>query len=453
MDPYTLLLAALFIGVRAATQYMGQKNTAAIKARQQAFRREQQERGFARDWESFARCCEEDEKIEAEAHRQREDDLDRALLNVFQQKSHTWTLDKGYPLLITPYVLNRAVAPLSPESLSRRRREVLCLVTASDDAAFNAAVVPLFDRALCHLVARVWNMSSRYTVCCFPGTWNPAARYSPALMDNLRSVLTTPTVAISPRLAHSAPGEPWRLSVTISAWGMGQELSEDLPTGIEFPELPSRYSAGDSRDIVSAVLPATALALGHVVDAHYWDTERLPPLLPALLARGELSADAAALRGCALMCRAQYTAVALGDTTDMAGLAAEASGHPVEPLSEADRSAVSDIASRALFAHPERAVAYLEALLELAPGAGHSVTAFSRAEADALVLRTLLAFCRERTGQEARTVADVATALLDSDDMALVARLLRLARRHAATASARDATALYTAMLKEPLRG
>ena len=235
MDPITLLFVGLQIGVSLYNQSRNSELTARIKEEQRKAKLDEIKNNQRRDMERFQRLCQLQEEMEVAAHVHRIEKIQQDFLNTFGKMAHKENLDSHYHLNVSPYVIQRSIIPLTVSDLKNTRQELFCILTASNDETFNKNVLPYLDEAICDVISKYWNESCNHTLCYYQNLWDSESNtFSNEDVENIRSLINTPTVSVSPWFQKK--GDKPNLILKISVWGVGNEnsLSCEIDTGICF---------------------------------------------------------------------------------------------------------------------------------------------------------------------------------------------------------------------------
>lgn len=303
----TFAYVGLQIGVSLFNQYRNSELTAEIKKAQRSAKLDEIKNNQRRDMKKFQRHCKSQEEMEEAAHVHRIKKIQQDFLETFKKMAHKENLDSHYHLNVSPYVIQRSIIPLSSSDLKNTssdselkntsldnylkniRQELFCILTASNDEAFNKSVLPYLDEEICDLISRFWNESSNHTICYYQNLWDSESNlYSNEDVENIKSLINTPTVSVSPWFQKIGNGH--HLILKISAWGVGNEdlLSCEIDTKVSFETLPNKYSIHEIYEIIDQILPYAVCSIGQIADVYYWVTNYLPPHLPYLIGNNHI---------------------------------------------------------------------------------------------------------------------------------------------------------------------
>lgn len=410
MEPISMTgLALLQIGISLYNQYKNKTVAEKIKKEQQEAKRKEILDSQKRDREKFLRSCELQERMESEAHRHKVASIRQGFMSSFMTMIHKDNLDRHYPLNISPYIIQRSVIPETEEDIDNVRQELFCILTGSNDANFNSKVLPYIDESICGVLSKYWNETSNHTICCYQNIWNKSAdTFSEEDIDNLRVLIPTPTVAVTPMLAKQESG--YKLTWLIHFWGTGND--EDLQyweidSDVCFENLPKKYTKVEINHIVNSITSYAVCAIGEIADVFYWTNFYQPPLLPSLLAKGVLDVSEISKRQYAERYAQLYTSFALGDFTGASG-------------DSGSLQLAKDIAAINQYNHPERGMAFLNNIFNLRdfmPSSGE------------LIVDSVLVFYRSKTDMEVSTLAEINAALIKNEDVIYLSQFIEQSKR------------------------
>ena len=401
----TLITMGLQIGASLYNQKYNQKNLSEIKRRQQEFRSQAQQNSLTRDYERFKRSCDFQRQIEEENHVERLKAIDQEFFNSFDKMAHDESLRKHYPLKISPFIIGKSVIPICGMQISHSRKELFCFLTNSNNPSFNAEVLPLLDDALCFAFSSSWNQRSLHTVCYYSDVWNENFLFCDENIDNLKSVIITPTIALTPFFERSK-GQI-SLVFKINIWGIGNEITSEIKTPFVYEKLPKNYSEFDKNNIVSMVLPLVLCSLAQNIDVYYWANYYLPPMLPSLIEGGRIQVDEQIK---ASICDAYtnlFKTLALGryEGDNLFGLN--------------NYSILSDVAEINQCNFPYRNIGFLRSVISLSKAG---------IESTRLIQSTAVSFYKARTGNEVGTLSDIDVSCMDISDMDIISELAAIAK-------------------------
>ena len=193
-----LITLGVQAGVALANQKWNSENAKAIRDIQRTYKKDAQNMMLRRDREKFEHARELQMQMEFESQQERIRSLNQDFLNSFKKMAHNATLVSHYPLKVSPYVISKTVLPISDAQLSNTRQEVLCILTTSNNSAFNKEVLPYLDETISQAVARYWNGNSLSNVCYYQGMWDNKKDYCEENIENVKAVINSPTLTLTP---------------------------------------------------------------------------------------------------------------------------------------------------------------------------------------------------------------------------------------------------------------
>ena len=399
----TLITMGVQIGVSLINQHYNKRNLEKIKKMQQDAKSTAQNRALERDYQKFQRSCEFQYEIEEESHKERLKTIEHELLNSFDKMAHDANLNSHYPLNISPYIIGRSVIPIIGTQLSNSRHEVFCILTNSNDKLFNNYVVPYIDKTLCNMIASYWNKNSMHTMCYYSNIWKETLLYCDEDIDNLKSTIATPTITVTPYFERNENGE-YAIVIKLNMWGIGSEVSCQLPSVVRFPSKPVKYTTEQIDDIVSKLIPSMICVTAQAIDVYYWEAYHLPPLFPILLSKRIISLSKEMRNEIIALYDVLYRSMALGQvSTDLAN---------------ENMQALKLTTAMNMFNFPNRNIGFLKSCINLM---GTSETS------DKLIEQTMMNMYDANTGQKCTSIQNIDVRLLNYDDMKNVSELIDIA--------------------------
>lgn len=405
MEIGAIITMGVQIVASLANQYSKEK-LEEIKKMQQQAKIAAQKRSLERDYQKFQRSCEYQYKIEEEAHTERLKAIEQELLTSFDRMAHNANLSSHYPLNISPYIISRCVIPISGTQLNHSRQEVFCILTCSNNKKFNDEVVPYIDKILCNLLASYWNRDSLHTVCYFPNTWNDCHSFCSEDIDNLKSIITTPTIAVTPYFERNEEGK-YTIVVKLCMWGVGSKVSCQLSTGIKFDTIPVNYSTQQIDEIVSRLIPYMICTIAHTIDVYYWESYHLPPILPALISNNVIQLESEIRRSFKDAYLTFYNTLVLGEESDTTNTLP-------------DTSLLKDVALINQCNYPDNNIKFLNDL---------SLLLDSPKEAESIIRNSFIYLYECSTGEKFESISSVRVDLLHKDDIDLIRSLIIIAKK------------------------
>lgn len=420
MDPLTLSFVGLQIGVSLYNQSRNSELTACIKEEQRKSKLDEIKNNQRRDMERFQRLSQLQEEMEVTAQVHRIEKIQQDFLNTFDKMAHKENLDSHYHLNVSPYVIQRSLIPLKFSDLLNTRHELFCILTASNDPAFNKNVLPYIDEAICDVISKHWNESSNHTLCYYQNLWDSESNlFSNEDVENIKSLINTPTVSVSPWF--QIKGDSHNLILKISAWGVGNEDSVycEIDTGISFDTLLNRYSFQEISEIVEQILPYVVCSIGHIADVYYWVTSYLPPQLPYIIGNCHIKISKKLRDEYAQVYSQFYTHLVIGV--------------PIKSMNF-DRT-LAEVAEINQFTFPERSLACLNSILAL--------TAKSSFTSE-MIKDSMLSFYHAKTDEIAEVVDQIDASLLKYEDVSYVLTLIEYAKSIDNALLVKDLTEIVT---------
>lgn len=416
MDPVTLIFVGLQIGVSLYNQSRNSELTARIKEEQRKAKRDEIKNNQRRDMERFQRLCHLQEEMEVAAHVHRIEKIQQDFLNTFWKMAHKENLDSHYHLNVSPYVIQRSIIPLTASDLQNTRQELFCILTASNDEAFNKNVLPYLDEAICDVISKHWNESSNHTLCYYQNLWDSESNlFSNEDVENIKSLINTPTLSVSPWFQKE--GDNHLLILKLSAWGVGNEdsLYCEIDTGISIDTLHNKYSIQEIYEIIERILPYVVCSIGHIADVYYWVTSYLPPQLPYLIGNCHIKVPDKLRDEYAQVYSQFYTHLVLG----------------VPDKDENFDRTLADVAEINQYISPERSLACLNSIIAL--------TAKSSLTSE-MIKGSLLSFYHAKTDGIVEVINQLDASLLQCQDINYVLTLIEYAKATENSLLAKDLT-------------
>lgn len=404
MDPVTPLFVGLQIGVSLYNQSQNSELTARIKEEQRKAKLDEIKNNQCRDMERFQRLCQLQEEMEVAAHVHRIEKIQQDFLNIFGKMAHKENLDSHYHLNVSPYVIQRSIIPLTVSDLKNTRQELFCILTASNDETFNKNVLPYLDETICDMISKYWNESSNHTLCYYQNLWDSESNpFSNEDIENIKSLINTPTVSISPWFHKK--GSKQHLILKINAWGVGNEdsLACEIDTGVCFESLPNKFSTQELSELVERILPYAVCSVGQIADVYYWVTSYLPPLLPYLIGNSFIKVSKELTDEYALAYSQFYKHLVIGTSKE----------------DESMDSTLAEVTEINQYNFPERSLSCLRSIIAL--------TAKSSLTSE-MITASVLSFYHAKTDGIVATVNELDASLLQSQDVSYVLTLINYAK-------------------------
>ncbi len=418
----TLVTMGLQMGANIINQSLRQESIDEIRRFQQECRSDRQERSLRRDFEKFKRSCEFQVKMEEEGHAERNNNIDLEFFNTFKKMAHNETLKSHYPLTISPYVIAKSVIPLFATQLGNFRTELFCILTKSNLPVFNKTVQPMLDAILCNSIASLWNEKSLHTVCYYSDIWREDSVFYDEDIENLKSVLKSPTLTVTPYFEKSGVG--YNLYIKLNMWGVGIEMSTSILTDVKIDLNPELLSREEKSSIVAQLLPIILCSIGYMVDVFYWSNYYQAPLLPLLLSNGTIQISPELKNEMIVSYATLYRSLALGQVADEHTL-----------ITTDKRQALENSSELNMFNFPNRCMGFLKSCVALMEASDTSNT---------LIEKTMLALYKANIGEVHNSLQKINVELLNYDDMNIVADMIDLANKSGNVQAAKKLTKIVT---------
>ena len=400
------------VGVSYYNQKRNRENTERIRQIQRKAKQASQENSLRRDYERFLRSCQFQIEMENESRKERFAGLNQEFLNSFKKMAHNATLASHYPLRISPYIIQKSVVPSVEERLEYTREEILCILTNSNEQTFNTDVLPYIDEMLCRSIAQHWNKGSMHNVCYYQGIWDSKKTFYDEDIDNIKAVICSPTLTISPFFIKE------QLYFKIHLWGMGCSDNAMIDTGVNIKSLLSN----EIDETLSLLKPTLLCAIGLMVDFFYWTTNYQAPLLPLLLSNGTIQISSEMKNEMIVSYDTLYKSLALGQVAEDNTL-----------ITTDKRQALENSSELNMFNFPNRCIGFLKSCIALMGASDTSNT---------LIEQTMLALYKANTGEFQKSLQEINVGLLNYDDMELVTMLIKIANKSGNTIIAERLTTL-----------
>lgn len=401
----TILTVGVQIGVSLINQHYNKKNLEEIKKIQQEAKSAAQKRSLERDYQKFQRSCEYQYQMEEEAHTERLKAIEQEFLTSFDKMAHNANLSSHYPLNISPYIISRSVIPINGTQISHSRQEVFCILTNSNDKLFNKEVIPYIDNILCNMIATYWNKESLHTMCYFSNTWNDRLSFCDEDIDNLKSTIATPTIAVTPYFERNEDGE-YTIEVKLNMWGIGSEVSCKLSTGIRFDAIPVKYTTQQIDELIKKLIPSMICATAQSIDVYYWESYHLPPVLPALITKNLIQVDKEVRNSFKDAYLVFYNTLVLGKSDNV-------------PQTFSDFSLLKDVALINQCNFPDNNIKFLCDLSHLLD---------SSDEVEPIIKNSFIHLYESRTGEKFDSITKVRVEFLQKYDVDLIRSMITIAK-------------------------
>ena len=397
----------LQIGASIFNQYYNRENLDKINGRKQEFRASSQADSFKRDYEKFKRSCELQLQIEEESHVERVNAIDQELIGSFSKMAHAESLRSHYPLKISPYIISKSVIPICGTQICHFRQEMFCILTNSNDATFNQEILPTLDDMLCYTISTLWNQNSLHTVCYYPNIWKEKQIFCDEDIDNIKSIIITPTIAITPYFVKNQGTNT--LIIKVNLWGIGNDIPPTkIKTVIVYKNIPHKYSDSEKNNVLSQLFPEVICALAHSIDIYYWASYYQPPLLPYLIENGQIQVDTQKKKEYGTAYAELYETLALGRDKG------------VYPISSEKKDLLNNIADINQCNFPRRSIGFLESVVALTQGGDTS---------SKIIRDTTKSIYKAKTGEDVELLSAIDVTYMDEADFDVISELAAIAKK------------------------
>lgn len=347
----TLITVGVQLAASAVSAYITRKAASDAKECQRNNRETAIKRKRRREVEKALNSRAYQLEIEEQSHRERMEAINNDFQLSFIRLAYPEALKKAnYPLNITPYILQRPLIPVSGLDRTAFRSDICCILTNSNYEVFNKYILPICDETVCDKISS-WNMSTDHLVCYYLDVWNNHHPFCDEDIENLKSLIKTPTLTITPFFRKS--GNKMVMNIKLSMWGMGNNgVLATIDNVLELNSEKTSFSKEEINEIVSIILPHVMCMIGYNVDVFYWATRFIPPALPKMIGRGFLDLNLEMATSYSEAYTALYQSVVLCQ----------------EPLSLKDSDSAEtlrDVASLNEYNLPERNIGFLQSVLAL----------------------------------------------------------------------------------------
>ena len=382
-------------------QELNQELTALRKKDKEERQKASQRREYERSQKANARQMELEEK----AHQQRLEALETDFMNNFKKMAEGQALNAS-PLRISPYVIRNTVMPLFD---GIRKEEVFCILTNSNDDAFNRSIIPILDQLLFDAISDLWNKNSLHTICYYTNVWKSDIGFTVEQIDNMMALFMTPTVTITPYVTRS--NNKNQISIIINIWSKVYQVNYTLETPVAFESSITQLHKEEIKKLAYSIFSHALCAMGYSIDLYYWNTYNQPPLLPRLISTGAIQCD-------------DDTKSTLKDAyievfkTGVLGCQTKALTETKLEQDSVDK--MRENASNTLYCSPDSGIGYLQSI---------SSTISDKEVLSYLLSDTLLSIYKARFGEESvNSLADIDSNKLTDVDVDIVLELMQLAK-------------------------
>lgn len=369
-------------------------------------REERQNASQRRDYERFQKANALQMELEEKAHQQRLEAIETDFMKNFKKMAEGQALNAS-PLRISPYVIRNTVMPLFD---GIRKEEVFCILTNSNDDAFNKCIIPILDQLLCDAISDLWNKNSLHTICYYTNVWKANIGYMEEQISNMKALFMTPTVTITPYVTRSE-SKKIQISIIINIWSEVYHNSYKLDTPVTLEYSITQLQKEGKKELASSIFSQALCAMGYSIDLYYWNTYNQPPLLPRLISTGAIQCDDITKNTLKDAYIELFKTGVLGCQT-MALTETELDQDSVAKMREN--------ASNTLYFSPDSGIGYLQSI---------SSTISDKEVLSSLLSETLLSIYKARFGEESvNSLADIDSNKLTDVDVDIVLELMQLAK-------------------------
>ena len=389
----------------------GKENTAKIKEEQRRFKQENQNKLIKRDHERFMRSCAFQLEIETNSHKTRLEDINNNFINSLTNLMHSQALISHYPLKISPYIIGKSIIPISCTDISNSRKEVFCILTNSNNTAFNKDVLPYIDELLSDIISTYWNQNSMHTMCYYPNTWNEKISFCDENIVNLKSILKTPTLTITP--FFEVHGKKQELHIKLNFWGIGEnkDISLQINTGFSFENNPQQYSLKEIHAIVDKVFSHIIYSMALNIDMYYWANYYQTPIFPTIVSKGLVKYNDDDILSIYNAYTELYRTFVLGSLENK------------NDINQESKTLIKDIVEINQFNFPKRCISFLDAITEIP-------AVIPILNSNSLIFDSIQSIYKAKTDSDIESLSNIDVKLLDKKDMDLVKDLISISKKY-----------------------
>jgi hypothetical protein len=289
----TLAAAATTIGVQLFSGYFNYRRSVKqgekIRAMQQEFEQALQQEGIERAWEKLNQLQNFQKNFEAELHNDRIKKTNRISKDEMTLDAYKKSLE-NFPLRVPPFVMKDESIDTGIQGESPVAVALHCILCRSNDADFNSHIYKALENKLSQYFTRYFGASSSHPVLFYSGAWKEVADIG-SKVENIRThIASLPTLIISLWI----PEEGDLLQFKISLWGIPgmEEIKNEIviPEGLTYTYQQNQgiYSDDEKKHILKELTPLLEAFISYVADQYYWAYDKVTPLLPSLLTKGEI---------------------------------------------------------------------------------------------------------------------------------------------------------------------
>jgi len=286
-----LLLA---IGAQFAAGAINHKRTSKqmekLQALQHDFEESVQRDGIERAWDKFNQLCSIQKEIEAEVHQYRLNNIEDSFRNYLEVEAYAQALE-NWPLRVLPFVMKDESLCKMGQQSEHTKIALHCLLTRGNDEKFHIAIHRELEYSLSQYFNQYWNASSSHPILFYSGAWKEMYDAS-RVVDNLYNQLEKlPTLVITPWITEND-----EFFLKVSIWGIPgveRENTKYIPNSIthRYKQKQKIYTKEEKAQILNELCPRLEAFISYIADQYYWNYNKMPPLLPSLLAKGVVSVN------------------------------------------------------------------------------------------------------------------------------------------------------------------
>lgn len=410
------------IGIQIATSVINQrynnKNTEKLKQMQRDFRENNLKHALRRDWDRFRSLCNFQVNLETISHKERLDRIDQDFIDSLDRWAHADAISSHYPLRISPYIINKSVIPVNTKEIGKMRSDIFCILTGSNDKIFNQEVLPNIDNNLCDIISTYWNQNSTHTMCYFSNVWNENFVYCKEHIDNLKSIIKTPTITITPYFEkhEKHDGSPYyELVVIINMWGVSSDncVSYRIKTSyaMNCSKLPIRYSLEEKISMSNAIFQSAICSLAYNIDVYYWTHYYQAPIFPTIVSKGLIKYNDDDILSIYNAYTELYRTFVLGSLENK------------NDINQESKTLIKDIVEINQFNFPKRCISFLDSITEIP-------AIIPTQNSNSLIFDSIQSIYKAKTDLDIESFSNIDVKLLDKKDMDLVKDLITISKKY-----------------------
>jgi hypothetical protein len=257
-----------------------------IKALQQEFEQTLQQEGIKHAWEKLYQLQDFQRNFEAEIHNDRIKKIGYNFEEEIALLAYNSALN-NFPLRVPPFVMKGESINIGTQEESTVAVALHCILCRSNDANFNSNIYKILENNLSRYFTRYWGTSSSHPVLFYSGAWKNVEDIGVEVENIKTHIANLPTLIISPWI----PEESGPLQFKVSLWGIPNtdEMTNEIVTPEKltytYQQNQRTYSDNDKKHILNELTPLLQAFISYIADQYYWAWDKVPPLLPSLLAK------------------------------------------------------------------------------------------------------------------------------------------------------------------------